>query len=863
MSDSVGKISLDLEIQSDISKQVSNVSSMIGKSLKSSLDGGMKNALNSMSDITKKSVGGISNTINNSLKASIGKIKNTMQTAFNSMRSFKLPTFNFPKPTNLAPPKVADISSSLSSRGPPTDMSAISAQIDNVSRTLDNTNARIEQQKVKLTQLREEYNTCFNPGRKNALEEKILKTEASINKLIGTSDKLGFKLADLDSKFAKAGSGANTTSTSTNKLKSALNGVDNASSKASNGLINLGNSTKKASNSMRQHSSNIGIIVRSMFTWGIVFPIVLKGLTALATTIGQGLMTNQQFANSFNQIKTNMMVAFTPILQAVLPALNILMAALAKATTYIASFMSAIFGKTYQQSYKATQQLIDAKVAMGAYGDSAKKAAKDVKGLAAIDEINTLGATNDNIAGGGINDKIPQLVAPPVDTTAVDKSMKTIVDKIKDFFSSIDFTPLKNSFAGLKAAINPIVENIGKTLSWFMDNILKPLAKWTIEDYLPAWLNLLSGVLKVLNPLLEVFMDLGKWLWDSFLQPIASWSGGIVIDVLNWLVDSLGKIGDWISEHKSIVETFIIVLGSFAAAILIVKGYFMAISLWGTITAALTFGVQALGVAIGFLTSSIGIAIIIIGGIIAIGILLYKHWDVVKAKAIEVWDGIKEKLNQFKDWLGNVFATDWSQKFGVLGDILNSFLYTISSIWNGIKQVFGGIIDFVAGVFTGNWSRAIQGLVDVFQGIFGTLASIAKAPMNAVIGIINGAISGINKIKIDVPDWIPGIGGKSFGGNIPKIPYLAKGGIIDNPTLAMVGEAGKEAVVPLENNTQGLDLLASKLMERLGSGGISDNNQDRAIEIILQLGDLEFARVLIDSINKLTKMNNGQCLIKI
>lgn len=850
MSESVGKISLDLEIQSDISKQVSTVANLIGKNLKTSLNSGIKGAFGNVDKIAKKSVDNISNSINNSLKSSMGKIKNTMQAVFNSFKNFKLPTFNFPKPPSVPIPK-ADISSTISSRGPPVDMNMLTAQIENVSRSLDNTNARIEQQRVKLSQLREEYSTCFNPTRKNKLQEQILKTEANINKLIATSDKLGFKLNDLDAKFAKASNSAKSTSNS-------INAIDSAAKKVTNSFKLFGNSTNKTNRALGQHRSNLGIIVRSMFTWGIVFPIVLRGLTALATAIGQGLMTNQQFANSFNQIKTNMQVAFTPILQAILPALNTLMAALAKATTYIASFISAIFGKIYQQSYQATQQLIDAKVAMGAYGDSAKKAAKDVKGLAAIDEINTLGATNANIAG--TNNKIPQLVAPPVDTSSVDSAMKGLVDRIKAYFSDISFTPLINSFKNLKSSVTPIINNLAKSLKWFMDKILKPLTKWTIEDALPAFFNLLSGALRVLNPILEVFMDLGAWLWDEFLQPIASWTGGVIVDALNGLANGLSKVGDWINENKPIVEIFAIVVGSFALAWGLVNA---ALAIWnavGVIAAGVT---TALGVAFEFATSKVGLIILIIGAVIAIGVILYKHWDEIKAKAIEVWDSIKEKFNQFKEWLGNVFVTDWSQKFGFLGDIINSYLANIRNVFDSVKRIFGGIIDFIAGVFTGNWKRAWQGVQDIFGGIMNGLQAIVKAPLNGVIGLINAAISGLNKIQlpsIDIP-FFGEVGGWGF--NIGKIPYLAKGGIIDNPTLAMVGEAGKEAVVPLENNTQGLDLLAAKLMERLGGTNISDSDKDRAINIILKIGDLEFARVLIDSINKITKMNGGECLINI
>lgn len=860
MSESVGKISLDLEIQSDISKQVNTVANLIGKNLKTSLNSGIKGALGNVDKIAKKSVDNISNSINNSLKSSMGKIKNTMQAVFNSFKNFKLPTFNFPKPPSVSMPKTADISSTISSRGPPVDMSMLTAQIENVSRSLDNTNARIEQQKVKLAQLRESYNLCVNPTRKNKFQEQILKTEANINKLIATSDKLGFKLNDLDAKFAKASNSAKSTSNS-------INAIDSAAKKATNSFKLFENSTSKTNRALGQHRSNIGIIVRSMFTWGIVFPLVLRGLTALATALGQGLMTNQQFANSFNQIKTNMMVAFTPILQAILPALNTLMAALAKATTYIASFISAIFGKTYQQSYQATQQLIDAKVAMGAYGDSAKKAAKDVKGLAAIDEINTLGATNANIAGGGANNKIPQLVAPPVDTSAVDSAMKGLVDRIKSYFSDISFTPLINSFKNLKSSITPIVNNLGKSLKWFMDKILKPLTKWTIEDALPAFFNLLSSALKVLNPILEVFMDLGAWLWDKFLQPIASWTGGAIVSILNGLASILDRIGNWISEHKPFVEDFTLVLGSFAlawgAVSLATNIGTLAMGAWSVVSGIASVATTALGTAFDFLKTKTGMITLAIGTVIAIGVILYKHWDEIKAKAIEVWDSIKEKFNQFKEWLGNVFVTDWSQKFGFLGDIINAYLANIRNVFDSVKRIFGGIIDFIAGVFTGNWKRAWQGVQNIFGGIMNGLQALVKAPLNGVIGLINAAISGLNKIKlpsIDIP-FFGTVGGWGF--NIGKIPYLAKGGIIDNPTLAMVGEAGKEAVVPLENNTQGLDLLAAKLMERLGGTNISDSDKDRAINIILKIGDLEFARVLIDSINKITKMNGGECLINI
>lgn len=105
------------------------------------------------------------------------------------------------------------------------------------------------------------------------------------------------------------------------------------------------------------------------------------------------------------------------------------------------------------------------------------------------------------------------------------------------------------------------------------------------------------------------------------------------------------------------------------------------------------------------------------------------------------------------------------------------------------------------------------------NGVFDSLWGIAKAPLNAIIAGINKMIEGANKIRIDVPKGVPGIGGMKFGINIPKIPLLAKGGVLAKPTPVIAGEAGKEMIMPLENNLEYLDILADKLASKIGSGG--------------------------------------------
>ena len=129
--------------------------------------------------------------------------------------------------------------------------------------------------------------------------------------------------------------------------------------------------------------------------------------------------------------------------------------------------------------------------------------------------------------------------------------------------------------------------------------------------------------------------------------------------------------------------------------------------------------------------------------------------------------------------------------------LLSGLAQSIGEIAAGIVRTFGGIIDFVSGVFTGDWGKAWNGVKDIFGGVFDALAGLCKVPMNAVIGIINGAINGINGISFDVPEWVPLLGGKHFGGfNLPTITMLARGGFTNGPSIA--GEAGTEAVISFQ-----------------------------------------------------------------
>ena len=155
---------------------------------------------------------------------------------------------------------------------------------------------------------------------------------------------------------------------------------------------------------------------------------------------------------------------------------------------------------------------------------------------------------------------------------------------------------------------------------------------------------------------------------------------------------------------------------------------------------------------------------------------------------------------------------------GAIVGIIKGVLDIISNVWNGLKSILNGIIDFITGVFTGDWKKAWDGIKQIFINIVSTLGNIFKMPINFIIDTINGFIKGLNKIQL--PDWVPGLGGKGI--NIPLIPKLAKGGIVNSATLAMIGEGkSAEAVIPLDRTLT--KYMAEAMKQAGGNNNITVN----------------------------------------
>ncbi len=216
----------------------------------------------------------------------------------------------------------------------------------------------------------------------------------------------------------------------------------------------------------------------------------------------------------------------------------------------------------------------------------------------------------------------------------------------------------------------------------------------------------------------------------------------------------------------------------------------------------------------------------------------------------EIWASWKPTIEQ----IGNILIIIWNT---TLKPFIN-WLSVAKPILDDLKRAFSGLVDFITGVLTGNWRKAWQGIVDVFGGVFGGIVDIAKSPLNAVISLVNSAISSLNRISVSIPSWVPGFGGKSFGISIPKIPMLARGGMIGSPTLAMIGEAGyNEAVVPLDRDAKAVSMIAELLAEKMPQGASSGNSDSfGGGDLILMIDGSVIGKVALQQLRKMQRQGN-------
>lgn len=621
-------------------------------------------------------------------------------------------------------------------------------------------------------------------------------------------------------------------------------------------LSGIGNIFNNLISGINTFISRIGKLAAYTF----IFTVINSGFRTIRNATIDYINTNNQLQSNLAQIRGNLLTAFQPIWEFILPNLIKFTQLISQATAYISAFISALFGKT-EQSSRNNAKALQTQIALSKESskslkkqkkntdDLIKSNKKNYMSLAKFDELTLISKNKKTLKTPKAStpealtptEGIPSGISfetPKIDTSGI----QSLVDKIKEYFLPLQepFDKLMNSLDRLKGytfeafkdfynfflkpisdfvvntalpdlmnniadmldkmnldkvnealrelwqALEPLTEDAIKGVLWIFDNLLAPLATWTVNVLLINFLESLKNILEIIRPIAEKAGEQLIKLWDEFLKPMAEWTGGVISEKLTEFNDVLKNISNWLKDPKN--KTRLEWLSAFLTGLgTTVIGAVLVPALWKLVTATTAWTVALLANPMTWVVVGIGL-------LIAAIIMLVTHFDDVKQAATEAWDsfknGAKEAIESFKKLPFGKYVTE---------------------MIDNVKGIFNGLIDFITGVFTGDWGKAFKGLKNVVIGIFNSLITAINTGINIIKSIINGVLEKAN-IVIKGINLIPGVSIPNIPTfdttkeTIGKIPYLATGAVIppNSPFLAMLGDqkSGTNIEAPLETIKQ-------------------------------------------------------------
>ena len=568
----------------------------------------------------------------------------------------------------------------------------------------------------------------------------------------------------------------------------------------------------------------------------------------------------KQLSNDFGDLKETVGKMLTDVLYPVVTVLDTIVKKINAVFSSISDRIREVMGITDStdinlgQSFEDVEEVTEEAAQNTAdMADSSQEAEKANKGsLAAFDELNVLAQDNSEPTVTNTENAVEDVLPDGIDTSftldvdantdeaeskltslmdrikksledffaplkaAWDKHGKHIINSVKDWAKNLDFEPLKKSFDNLKMSAEPLVDTIGGGLSWFVDEILEPLGKWTIEEGVPAALDAISGAIDLIA---AVGKEAGQWLgllWDNFLSPAANWVGDTIVAFLELLGQVLTDVANN-STAVTVLTDIGIAIGAIALAI-------------GAINIAL--GVMDALAAVNPLTW----IIIAIVAMIVVIVELITYWDTLKEAWLDGVQYIKQSIKSFID--------KW--KSGV-EDIKNSALNLWNNLkdgakkaWEGVKNVFGKVAGFFERVFSNAWNKVKEvfnkggaifvgikdGIINVFTSVVNSLIDAINNVIRAPFEGINNALDGIRGVVIldwKPFEWLPSI-------SIPQIPHLATGTVVPanyGEFAAIMGDNKREPEVVSPMST--IEQAVENVLNRRGITSSSDG--DIVVEI--------------------------------
>lgn len=572
-----------------------------------------------------------------------------------------------------------------------------------------------------------------------------------------------------------------------------------------------------------------------------------------ATMSGDLIVKSKNLANAIANLKLAWQGLTNTLAQIFMPIITTVVEWLTKAIIVVNLFLKTIFGIDTGAVAGANK----GSKAMGGYTSSINKATQAAEKLKrttmGFDELNIVNNPNNNSAGANVG--LPSGIGG-FDTSSID----TANTKIQEFYKKVEAFFAK--WGGLIRAITLAMAGIFvlkhlKTWGAAIVKVFKTLNALSLGKLLASLgkVGKLFGALKTglslgslgVAALAAVALFL-KRNWEGVTQAFknffslniapkleklkAVWQK--LCDAVKNLLAPLKKIWDTL-KSTGVLKTIISVIEAIGGVI------------FGLATGPIAGAVNAIMAAINGIIEMVTGAVEIVSGAIKFIVSL------VTLDFQGMWDAIKQIFGGVKDFFVGLWDTvigtivgfiegvmNWFNELGaVIDNVLNNIAMSFKQVWASISNWFK---TKVLVIFTKEyWIRT-----------FDTIKQGMKSAMNGVIGIVENAVNWIvrqlNKLHWNIPDWVPLLGGKSFGFNIREvhIPRLATGGIATRSVVANIGENGTEAILPLDKNTGWMDKLANKI-----------SNQGAPSKIVLMVGEKELGWATINSINDITRQTGG------
>lgn len=688
-------------------------------------------------------------------------------------------------------------------------------QAENALKSLRSESERLRQiTSGEVAASPEAYITAY--GRQTEVAAQIKEQEA----ILKEQDKI---VESLDGKYAKITDKVIAQTSALDAAKQKAGELTEQITNASGATERMETAAKKVSDSMNTFSKRVS----GLFKRVLVFSLITRALQSLRTWLGKTIMKNDEARAAVARLKAALLTLAQPILQVVIPVFVKLVNILTQVVTAIAKFFGILSGKSWSSQKSAAQGLNDEQKALEGVGAAAKDASKS---MASFDEINQLTDNTASGAGGGGGAASTE-IAPDF------SNLDMAEDKLHDILGLVGAIA-----AGLLA---------WKIASLFTNDLSKiwgiALAVAGAFALVYFWLDAWNNGIDLQNFLgmLAGLAALAVGLAIAF-GPIAA---GIAL-VVGGLAMLVVGIKDVIENGFNLVNTLTIIAGLLAAGIGIslLTGSWIPLLIAGFL-AALVALVSFTGHGEELIE---GLKNIIDGfGKFFKGVFTGDMKLAVEGIK-QIWEGMKQTwnaiVNSIKDaW--NMFITWLQSKSPLLASIFQTYGKFVSDVYKNIKDILKGVIDFIVGVFTGDWTKAWQSVTEIFRGIWNNIVAIIESAINFIIDGINLLISALNTIHFEIPDWVPLIGGKSFGISIPLVsqvalPRLAEGAVIppNREFMAVLGDqkSGTNIETPLETMVQAFKQAMNE------SGG-------RSQTIILQLNGREFARAVYKANNEETQ----------